>query len=402
MVYKYVGYNTDQRMVKGRIDAESESSAEKALARSGFRVVSLRRGRAGLDMEKLLPSIYGIKRRQIFDFFSQLATLVECGIALMPALKFYEEQVRGQAMRRVMASIIADLGSGSSFSEALGKHPEVFPPLYQRMVGVGEQSGNLDVMLRRAAKQMEKDDVLMKKVGRAMAYPAMVMLMAMGVMVLLVTVALPPIIGLFEGMMATLPFTTRVLVGFMNFLKGYPLEILMTITAVAALYWILQRRPAVRSRIDRFMLMAPLIGPMNMATDMSRLTRTMSLLLEAGLPLLEVLGLGAETVGNREVRAALRRVGEESSQGKGLHGPLAEAGVFPPLLVNIIKVGEETGSLGPTLATLANAYEREAEERITGLTTFLEPAMTVGIALVVGFIALSVVTPIYSLMGIVE
>ncbi|MFQ5826811.1 MAG: type II secretion system F family protein, partial [Dehalococcoidia bacterium] len=354
------------------------------------------------NLEKVLPSLFGIKHRDIVAFLSQLATLLECGIAIFPALQLLEGQVRSKALRKVVSEMMSDLGGGSALSEAMSKHPQAFPSLYQRMIGVGEQVGNLEVMLRRAVKQMEKEDVLKKKVGRAMAYPVMVMSVAVVVVVLLVTVALPPIIGLFEGMNVALPLSTRMLMAFTDLVMSHPLGLMLTVIGMVALAGLTLRQPSVRSWLDRFMLRAPILGPMNMAQNMSRLTRTMSLLLEAGLPLPEILELTGQTVSNNGIRAALRKVKEESTQGKGLHGPMSEAGIFPMLLVNIVKVGEETGSLGPTLATLAESYEREAEDRISGLTAFIEPVMTVAIALVVGFIAISVITPIYSIMGSVD
>jgi type IV pilus assembly protein PilC len=394
-----VGYTSDLRIIEGSIEAETEGMAEKALEQAGYRVLSLKRTRTGPNLEKMLPSLFGIKRRDIIAFLSQLATLLECGIAIFPALQMLEEQVRSKALRRVVSAMMSDLGSGSALSEAMSKHPEAFPPLYQRMIGVGEQAGNLEMMLRRVVKQMDREDLLRKKVGRAMAYPVMVMSMAVVVVVLLVTVALPPIIALFEGMNVALPLSTRMLMAFTGLVKSRPLGLMLSVTGMVVLAVLILRQPSVRSWLDRFLLQAPLLGPMNMAQNMARLTRTMSLLLEAGLSLPEVLELSGQTVSNNGIRTALGKVKEESTQGKGLYGPMSEVGLFPMLLVNIVKVGEETGSLGPTLATLAESYEREAEDRISGLTAFIEPAMTVVIALVVGFIAISVITPIYSIMG---
>jgi len=402
MAYQYTAYTLDKRIMKGTIDATSESMAEEALYQAGYhRILSLKEVRPGLSIEKLMPTLFGVKTQDVIDFSHQLGTLIESGVTILTALQLLEGQASRAAFRRVIAGLIEELRGGSSFSQALSKYPQAFSYTYCQVVKAGEQAGNLEVGLRRVAGYMEKRMTMMKKMSRAMAYPAMVLVMAIGVFALLITVVLPPLIGLFTSLGAELPWTTRLLIAAADFFINYNLYLLggAFTLVVSIIYY--AKRPTGRLTMDRLMLKMPVIGPINIQRNMCHFCETTSMLMKAGLRLPQIMDIVIQTIGNRIVRQALGDVREKLVQGQGLSQPMAAINLFPRLLVEMVVVGEKTGNLDSTLATLAEYYEQRVDQKIDTLISMIEPALTVAIGLVVAFIALSMITPLYSILGAV-
>ena len=205
MAYRYVAFTPSGEQVRGSIDAPTEDVAERALWDWGYKIVTLRRSWAAPQLDKMLPTLFSIKTREIITFCRQMATLVESGIAVLPALELLGKQARPR-LRRVMEDIVQAIKQGGSFSDALREHPQVFPPIFGRMIAIGERTGNLEMVLRQLAEHMEKEQAIIKRVRGAMAYPAFVMLLAVGVVGVLVTTALPPLLGLFDEFGAQPPF----------------------------------------------------------------------------------------------------------------------------------------------------------------------------------------------------
>ena len=403
MTYLYRTYTLDKRIVQGTIDAASESMAEEALYRAGYqRVLSLEEVRPGLSLGKLLPTLFGVKTQDVIDFSRQLATLIESGVTILTALQLLEGQASRAALRKVIAGLIEELRGGSSFSQALSEYPQAFSYSYCQVMKASEQAGNLEVGLRQVAGYMEKQAATKKKVVRALTYPAMVLLMAIGVCVLLITVVLPPLIGLFTSFDAELPWMTRLLIAVAGFLINYQLYLLVGLFALVILVVVYVRRPAGRLTMDRLMLKIPVIGSITIQRNMRHFCQTMSMLLKAGLLLPQIMHIVTQTVGNRIIRQALGEVREKLVQGQGLSQPMATIELFPRLLVEMVVVGEKTGNLESTLASLADFYEERVSQKIDTLTSMIEPALTVVIGLVVVFIALSMITPLFSLMGSIQ
>lgn len=227
MAYQFTAYTSDKRIVQGAIDATSESMAEEALYQAGYhRVLSLKEIRPGLSLEQLLPTLFGVKTQDIIGFSRQLATLIESGVTILTALQLLEEQASRAAFRKVIAGLSKKLQGGSSFSQALSEFPQVFSYTYCQVIKASEQAGNLEVGLRQVASLMEKRMTMKKKVKRAMTYPAVVLLIAIGVFALLITVVMPPLLGLFTSLGAELPWTTRLLISVASFLTNYKLHLL--------------------------------------------------------------------------------------------------------------------------------------------------------------------------------
>jgi type IV pilus assembly protein PilC len=294
---------------------------------------------------------------------------------------------------------VEEIQTGSSFSEALSKHGEIFPMIYHRMAEVGERTGRLELILRQLAVYMEKEDALLKKVQAAMVYPAVILVMAIGVVVLMVTVALPAMMGLFVELKVELPITTRILLGVTYFARDYGVMVVIGLVILGAVMMFYIRTPAGRHQWHYTMLKMPVLGGVNLKGGLARLARTMSILLRAGLPLVEVMDLMLRTTENVVIAGALATVRTELLAGRGLSGPLAGQRIFPKLLVQMVRVGEETGTLDGNLETLADFYEEEADRAIATMTALIEPGMIIFVGVIVGFIAVSVVMPMYSIMG---
>lgn len=400
MAYRFTVYTPDKRIVQGAIDATSESMAEEALYRAGYhRILSLREIRPGLSLERLLPTLFGIKTQDVIDFSRQLATLIESGVTILTALQLLEGQVSRATFRKVIAGLIEELHGGSSLSQGLSKYPQVFSYTYSQVIKASEQAGNLEVGLRQVAGYMEKRMTMAKKITRAMTYPALVLLIAIGVFALLITVVMPPLIGLFTALGAELPWTTRLLIATAGFFIDYKLYLLGGALTLIILIVGYLRLPAGKLWLDRLLIKMPVIGSINIQRNMCHFCQTTSMLLKAGLQLPQIMDIVIQTIGNRIIRQALRDVREKLVQGQGLSQPMAAISLFPRLLVEMIVVGEKTGNIDAPLATLADFYEQRVDQRIDTLISMIEPTLTIVIGLVVAFIALSMIAPLYSILG---
>jgi type IV pilus assembly protein PilC len=403
MAYYFTAYTVDKRIVQGAIDATSEITAEEALYRAGYhRILSLREGQPRPSLEKLMPTLFGVRTQDVIDFSRQLATLIESGVTILNALQLLQTQASRTALRKVIAGLVVELQGGSSFSQALSKYPQAFSYTYCQVIKASEQAGDLEVGLRQIAGYMEKQVATRSGVRRALAYPALVLLMAGGVFALLITVALPPLVGLFTSLGTELPWTTRLLIATAGFLTTYKLYLLEGLLTLTILIFSFMRLPAVKLTIDRLMLKIPLIGTINIQRNMCQFCQTTAMLLRAGLLLPQIMNVVIQTIGNRIIRQALMEVRDKLVQGQGLSQPMAAINLFPRLAVEMVVVGEKTGNLESTLATVADFYEQSADRKINTLISLIEPILTLLVGLVVAFIALSMITPLYSILRTVQ
>jgi type IV pilus assembly protein PilC len=403
MAYYFTAYTVDKRIVQGTIDATSEITAEEALYRAGYhRILSLRVVQPRPTLEKLMPTLFGVRTQDVIDLSHQLATLIESGVTILNALQLLHAQASRAALRKIIAGLVVELQGGSSLSQALSKYPQAFSYTYCQVIKASEQAGDLEVGLRQIAGYMEKQAVTRRRVRRALAYPILLLLMACGVFALLITVALPPLIGLFNSLGAELPWTTRLLIATADFLTTYKLYLLEGLLTLTILIFSLMRLPAVKLTIDRLMLKIPLIGTINIQRNMCHFCQTTAMLLRAGLLLPQIMNIVTQTVSNRIIRQALMEVRDKLVQGQGLSQPMAVINLFPRLAIEMVVVGEKTGNLESTLATVADFYEQSADHKIKALISLIEPTLTILVGLVVAFIALSMITPLYSILRTVQ
>ncbi|MFC1967501.1 type II secretion system F family protein [Chloroflexota bacterium] len=400
MAYKYKAYTIDKKVVEGMIEAVSESAAESALYQAGYQhILSLREThRTEASLDSLIPSIFGTKTQDIIDFLRQLATLLEAGISIDTALQLLEGQTPKATFRKVINGLVEEIQNGNSLSHGLGKYPQLFSRTHFQVIKASEQSGNLEAGLRQVADYLEKRTGNMQRITRAMIYPVTVLIIAIGVVILLTTVALPPLVRLFTSMDAELPWMTKLLLSFSGFLINYKFHILGGIFMAVIMAAGYVRLPSGKLAVDRLMLKLPVFGPINIENNLSHFCHMASMLLKSGVRLPEIMDLAADTSGNSVIRQALRNVGDRLVQGQGLSLPMSDNPIFPSLMVEMVAVGERTGALDASLDTVANLYDRRVSQRMDIMTSMMEPIMTVAIGAVVIFIALSMITPLYSIL----
>lgn len=399
MAYRYQAYTSDKKIVEGTIEVASESLAEGALYRAGYqRILSLQEITPGLSLEKLVPTLFGVKTQEVIDFSSQLATLVESGISLVTALELLGKQSTKKSLKKIIASLVEEIQGGGSFSEALSHYPKTFTNTYCQTIKASEQAGHLETGLKQAAGYLEKQAAVNRKIKNAMIYPTFVLLMAAGVSILLITVALPPLINLFKSLNAQLPGMTKLLITVATFLLNNGLYVLAGLAPIIMLSVFLLRLPSVKLARDRFMLKIPAIGNIIIERSMQYFCQTTAMLLQAGLRLPAIMDIIIQTNRNRIIHQALGQVRDSLMRGEGLSGPMGENKLFPPLLVEMVVVGEKTGALDSTLVTLSDFYEKKVSRRIDSIVAMIEPVLTVIVGLVVIFIALSMITPLYSIL----
>jgi type IV pilus assembly protein PilC len=399
MVYRYSAYTLDKRIVQGTIDAATEKLAEEALYRAGyFRVLKLREISRGLSLSRLMPGFFGVRAQDIIDFSRQLASLIEAGIPILTAMQLLGDQTPSAPLRKVIAGLVRDISEGSSLSQALAGYPQVFPNTYCQVMKAAELAGNFEVALKQVADHMEKEMTTTKKVKRALVYPAVVLLLAVGVFILLTTVALPPLVKLFTSLHAELPWTTKSLLVLGSFMIDYRIHLLAALAALLILLIAGMKTPAGKQAIDSLLLKAPLIGEIMIQRSMCHFCRTASMLLKAGLPMPQILNTVTQTVDNSPLSRALKEVRKKLVQGQGLSQPMSEIDVFPQLMVEMVVVGETTGTLDTSMNTMADLYERRVEQRVQTLISMIEPALMIIVGLVVAFVAVSMVTPLYSIL----
>ncbi len=329
-------------------------------------------------------------------FSRQLATLLTSGIAILPALRLLQSESTKKLFAKVLGQVIEDIQQGTSLSSAFAKHSTVFPPVFVRLIEVGEQTGNLDDILRRLADYLDKEESLVKKVQGAMVYPAIIISLAFVVALLFVNFVIPGMTGLFTEFKAELPLPTRILLGSSNLVRGNFIQIVVgLIVLIGGGLWY-SRTPQGRRQIDYAMMKrVPLIKSVVTKGSMARLAGILSMLLAAGLPLTEIMELLKRTTQNVALLEALEQVRTDVLGGTSMSEALSRQAVFPPMLGHMVKVGEETGALAENLQTLARFYEEETDRAVTTLTSMIEPALIVAIGGFIAFLAISIIPPMY-------
>jgi len=399
MDYAYVAYTEDRRLVKGKLSATNEEAATNLLSYGGYQVVNLKKIVPFFNTEKLAAAFTRIKPREIIMFSRQLALLLESGTDIVTSLDLLQSQVTNRTLRGMLGEVASSIRGGSSLSAALSKHPRAFSSVYHRAIAAGEQGGNLEVVLRQMADYIERGVNTEKKIKGALTYPIIVALVAMVVILLLVTFVLPTFVSLFTSFGADLPLATRILIGLTDWLGSYGLYLFIVIGAAVAVTLIYIRTPAGKYQLDKLSLRLPVLGRIFLLNELSRCCRTISLLFKVGIPLPEILVMAAHGTSNKAMAEALAGVQQELVRGEGISRPMAKRSLFLPLMVQMTGVGEETGNLDNTLATVAQSYETDADDRTSSAVGLIQPAMIIVIGLVVGFIAIALFSAMYGIYG---
>jgi type IV pilus assembly protein PilC len=400
LTYRYVASTRQGELVKGNIKALNEIAAERLLIDKGYIPEQVELAPSMFSLEEALPSLFKVKPRDVVVFSRQLATLLRSGISLLPALEILQGQVgSSRAFNSILGSVLNDIRAGGSFSQAISKHPKAFSEIYCRTVAVGEETGNMEAVLNRMADYLDKQSELAQRVKKALTYPMMVLGVGVVVIALLITVVMPQLLDMFAAMKVELPLPTRILIAVTELFNTHTLYIVIAGVFLVALVLWLVKQPTGRRLLDRVRLHMPIIGPPALMSELGRFARSLSVLVGAGLKLQEIMELLPQSTTNRVFRDALEHVHERLFLGEGLADPMSRLAIFPPLMVQMVAVGEESNSLDFTMGVVADFYETAAEEKTAAMVGMIGPFSTIGIALLVGFIALSVIMPMYTLTG---
>ena len=397
--YAYLAYTEAGQRREGRIDAEGTSAAEQALWLEGLKIVELNPAPPRKTMADYFPSLYQISRADIILFTRQLATFVGAGVPMSRALGTIAQETASPLFKRVILAVLDDLERGQNLSEALVKHPKVFPTLYVDLVRVAELTGNLEATLTELAGYLRRDLNTVRRVQAALIYPAVILVVATGVVIILVFFALPAFTRIFAEFRVELPLSTRILIGIVDFTRRWGLVIGAVVVAAAGGIVLALRTARGAYVKDQLSIRVPILGPIVLSAVLNRFARTLAMVLKGGVPLGQTFEAVIASTGNRVFQRGLTTVKEQMTSGEGFAGPLIRTHLFPPMLTQMVRVGEETGTLDTYLEQAAEFYEEELEYRIRAMTSLIEPVMTVAVGIMVGFIAVSLISAMYGLVG---
>src|SRR5438094_3496544 len=419
--FNYVALDARGQEASGLVEAASTNAAITQLRQSGFFPTSvieeaisgpdgreMRRQAATTDRVPNTHAKKGIvlfKRRKVKSkilmiFTRQLATLIDSGLPLLRSLNVLAKQERDKLMKNTIIKVADAVQGGSTFSDALALHPRIFNDLYISMVKAGEVGGVLELVLTRLSEFQEKAAKIKNKILAAMVYPVIVMTMAVGIMGFLLVFIVPRFELIFHDLLGDkpLPPVTQFVLGVSGFMQNHGLVLLAAVVAGIMLYNLIGRTRGGRLAIDTFKLRMPLFGNLNRKTAISRFARTLGTLVTSGVPILQALNITRETAGNSALALAIARVHDSVKEGESIVQPMEASKAFPPMVISMIDVGEETGKLPDMLVKIADVYDDEVDNSVAALTSMLEPIMIVFLALIVGTIVLALFTPLISII----
>ena len=398
-IFVYKAVNRSGRRVKGDLDAPSLDMAQNALQRRGYTKIKVKPKPKdileGTFLEKKVTS------RDMVVFSRQFATMINSGVPILQALQVMCEQTENDRLRRTLYEVRNDVEGGSSLSEALGKHTDVFDALYINMVHAGETGGVLDLVLNRLSEYIEKAASLKSKVKGAMVYPAVVAVVAVAVIAIILIFVIPTFESMFADFGGALPLPTQVVIDLSRWVKGNLVLILGLLMAAGFGLRAIYAWDKGKTVIDHWILFMPVFGPLLRKVAVARFSRTLSTMVSSGVPILYALDIVSRTAGNKTVERGVNRAIRSVSEGQTLAEPLDATGVFPPMVIHMISIGESTGALDSMLGKIADFYDDEVDVAVTTLTSLIEPIMIVFLGIVVGGLVVSMYLPIFKIAGTV-
>jgi type IV pilus assembly protein PilC len=401
--YSYRVRTREGRVVSGTMEADGEGAVATRLRSQGFIPVQISKEKKVSRKTELHILPQRVKLKDLAVFSRQFATMINSGLSLLRTLNILAEQTENTLLAKTIATLRDDVEKGSSLSGAMSKHPKVFSTLFVAMVRAGETGGQLDTVLMRVADNFEADYKLRQKVKSAMTYPIVVA----GIAVLLVTVMLlfvvPTFAGMFTDLGGTLPLPTKILLMVSNQAKWLvPLAFVLSVVGFIAYKRIRKSNAAMRLKFDRIKLKIPIFGDLFQKVAISRFTRTLALLLRAGVPVLQSLDIVGESTGNEVLARASADVRESVRSGETMAGPLAKHSVFPPMVVQMISVGEDTGALDSMLDKVSDFYDQEVESTTEALTSLIEPIMIAVLGGIVGAMVIALYMPMFKIFDLIK
>jgi type IV pilus assembly protein PilC len=398
--FVYVGVTSGGKQTKGEIQAQSKNQAISLLRKNKVRVVSIRNKPIELNLNLSFGSTVSLK--EVSRFTRQLAAMTSAGLPLVQCLDILSSQTENKSLAKTVHQISNDIQVGSTLADSMGKHPKIFNSLFCNMVSAGEASGNLDGVLLRLAEYQEKAEALRRKIKTAMTYPVIVAFVAISVAVIMLTFIVPTFAKMFSDMGGELPMPTQIVLNVSNFLQKY---IFIMLGAFAAALIALKQYYGTEKgkfNIDNIKLKLPIFGDLERKSAVSRFSQTLATLLSSGVTILEALSITAKTSGNKVIEKGLQRTLEKITGGLSISEPLKDTGVFPPMVIQMISVGEKTGDLSEMLSKISEFYKEEVDAAVDALTSIIEPIMICFLGAGVGGLLIAMYLPMFSMMGAVK
>lgn len=398
-VFKWTGRSTQGEILRGELSASSKEEVQNHLRRQRIMPTDI-----SVKPKPLFSSFGGrVKDKDLVIFTRQFATMIGAGLPLVQALDILSKQTENATFAKNITDIKSDVEGGSTFADALRKFPRVFSDLYANMVAAGESGGILDTILVRLATYIEKSQKLKRKVKGAMVYPSVVICVAIMVIVIIMVFVVPTFGKMFTQLGGTLPMPTQLIINISNFLAGIGGLIILA-GVIGFIIFIIQFRRTETGKIftDRILLRMPIFGILFKKVAVAKFTRTLGTLISSGVPILEGLNITAKTAGNKIIEKAVLDVRQGVSEGKTIADPLAHSKVFPPMVTQMIAVGESTGALDSMLSKIADFYDDEVDNAVANLTSMIEPLLMIFLGGTVGFIVVAMYLPIFKLITLVK
>ncbi|MEW6684945.1 MAG: type II secretion system F family protein [Candidatus Edwardsbacteria bacterium] len=397
-IYIWKGRDSQAGLVSGELVAENEVAVVETLRKRNIIISAVR-----VKPKELKISFGGkVKAKELAIFTRQFATMINAGLPLVSCLEIQVQQVSNPVFKKAIDTVKTDVEGGSTLAEAMKRQKKTFNELYVNMVAAGEAGGILDNILLRLAVYLEKAEALARKIKGAMIYPVIMILVAIGAAVALLTFVIPIFAKMFGEMGGTLPLPTRITIGLSNFLQRYFLLICGVMVALVILINRFYKTDQGKLILDRFMLTLPVFGPLVQKSSIARFARTLGTLLASGVAILDALEITAKTAGNRVVQDAIMESRKAIGGGETISGPLRKMKIFPPMVTQMIAVGEATGGLDEMLSKIADFYDSEVDSAVDNLTAALEPIIIVFLGVVIGGMVISMYLPIFTLITLVK
>jgi type IV pilus assembly protein PilC len=396
--FAYSARSATGELMSGEIDLPTRDEVVGYLVRQRLRPVSVNTKARDINIQFGT----GIKTREVVIFTRQFATMINSGLPLVQSLTILAEQTENKIFQKIITQVLNDIQAGQTLADSMRKHPKVFTELYVNMVAAGEAGGILDVILMRLATFLEKNDALVRKIKGAMTYPAVMLFVVIMATTILLWKVVPVFAGIFTSAGMDLPMPTRVVLAISNFLQGYIFYMVLAIVGIVFLIRRYYKTEQGQLVIDRGMLRMPVLGPLLRKSAVSRFTRTLGTLVSSGVSILEGLQITARTSGNRVIHDAVMASRASIAGGATISEPLKASGVFPPMVVQMINVGEQTGGLDDMLQKIADFYDDEVDAAVSALTSILEPIMIVVMGVVIGGMVVAMYMPMFDMIGAVQ
>lgn len=390
------------KVASGQLESDSPAAVATKLRQMGYIVLEVKEQARAQSLGQIEIFKQKVKIKDIAVFCRQFATMINSGLALTRALAILSEQTENKTLANIISQVQADVEAGQTLSEALAKHKKVFSELFISMVKAGETGGVLDIVLLRIAEHFEKEMALKMKIKSAMTYPVLMFIMSIVMVVVMMTFIVPVFVNMFTSLGGELPLPTRMLIAASNFMRGFWYLIIGAALGARYGFRAYKRTPQGKLLFDQIKLRLPVFGSLTTKLAIGRFSRTFSTLVASGVPILQSLDIVADTANNEVISRAVMATRSSIKEGETIAEPLSKAPVFPPMVVQMIAIGEETGALDKMLAKIADFYEQEAGALVESITSLIEPLMIVFLGAIIGGIIISLYMPMFNLINLIK